>query len=230
MSGDGTHATATVSFSTEEDVLSALTRDQKALDGNTVSVSRGLQTTLWITNFSSTADKAYIEEMFSPYGEIVDVRFPSLVVNNKRRFCYLQYKLPEQASAAVKALHDKVIDSKDGDHKLKKLVVKISDPSQRQGRQGATYEGREVYVRNISEGLREADIQKLFEKYGNVEKIRLPSKDPLFHMHQGYGFVTFAKAEEAKKALELDFTKAGSKVLNVSLATPKGAPKRGMKR
>ncbi|KAK9472157.1 uncharacterized protein V1510DRAFT_418125 [Dipodascopsis tothii] len=227
LNSEESHATtATVSFLTHQDVLSALTRDQKKVGEKIVSVSQGAKTTLWITNFPASADRAYIEKLFSPYGEIVDVRFPSLTVNNKRRFCYLQFKHSEQAQLAVNALHDHELpDIEDREGRKKKLVVKISDPSQRQGRQGALYEGRELYVRNIAVNIKETDLRKLFEKFGTVEKIRMPTKDKLFGLHQGFGFITFSTPEEAKRALELDFTKVGSKAINVSIANPKGGPK-----
>ncbi|KAK9489053.1 hypothetical protein V1508DRAFT_447244 [Lipomyces doorenjongii] len=226
-------ATATIEFETAEDVLAAQTRDQKTLDGHTISVRVGVETTLWITNFPSAADEEYIRSIFAPFGEIVDIRFPSLTVNNKRRFCYLQYKRPEEAHAAQQALDGSPappISSTDAEHKTKarKLVVKISDPSQKHHRQGAVYEGRELFIRNIPISIKEPEIHKMFEKYGPLERVHLPSKDELFHTHQGFGFVSFESVEDAKKALELDLTKAGDRVLSVTVAEARtGAGGRG---
>jgi RNA recognition motif-containing protein len=228
-----TLATATIEFETADDVLAAQTRDQKILDGHTISVRVGVETTLWITNFQSAADEEYIRTIFAPFGEIVDIRFPSLSVNNKRRFCYLQYKRQEEAHAAQQALDDSPapsISSSDAEHttKARKLIVKISDPSQKHHRQGAVYEGRELFIRNIPISMKEPDIRKMFEKYGPLERVHLPSKDELFHTHQGFGFLSFENVEDAKKALELDLTKAGDRVLSVTVAEARsGAGGRG---
>ncbi|KAK9369295.1 hypothetical protein V1509DRAFT_482863 [Lipomyces kononenkoae] len=216
-------ATATIEFENAQDVLAAQTRDQKIFDGHTITVRVGVDTTLWITNFPSAADEDYIRTIFAPFGEIVDIRFPSLTVNNRRRFCYLQYKRPEDSHAAQKALDDSpappISSSSDGHaSKERNLVVKVSDPSQKQHRQGAMYEGRELFIRNIPVSMKESDIRKMFEKYGPLERVHLPSQDELFHTHQGFGFVSFANVADAKKALELDLTKVGDRVLSVTVA------------
>ncbi|KAJ8097440.1 hypothetical protein POJ06DRAFT_31870 [Lipomyces tetrasporus] len=219
-----TFASATIEFETAENVLAAQTRDQKVLDGHTITVRVGAETTLWITNFPSAADDEYIRKVFAPFGEIVDIRFPSLTVNNKRRFCYLQYKRPEDAHAAQQTLDDSPAPpvssatNQKETSKPRKLIVKISDPSQKQHRQGAVYEGRELFVRNIPMSMKEPDIRRMFSKYGPLERVHLPSKDELFHTHQGFGFVSYENAEDAKNGLELDMTKIGDRILSVTVA------------
>lgn len=61
---DGEAATASVEFDAKEDVLAAKTRDQKAIDGRTVTVTEGTGATLYATNFPPTADEAYIRGLF----------------------------------------------------------------------------------------------------------------------------------------------------------------------
>ncbi|KAK9469183.1 hypothetical protein V1512DRAFT_284317 [Lipomyces arxii] len=215
-------ATATLEFETSDDVLSAQTRDQKVFRGNTITVRRASGSTLWVTNFPSAADENYIRDIFTPFGEIVDIRFPSLTVNNKRRFCYVQFVKSEDATQAQSTLHDSTAPAlptdTNGDAKVRKLIVKVSDPTQRETRHGAVYEGRELFVRNIPLSFKEPALRSMFEKYGPLERIHLPSKDELFHTHQGFGFVTFEKVDDAKKAIELDLTKVGDRILNVSVA------------
>ena len=53
------------------------------------------------------------------------------------------------------------------------------------------YEGREVYIRNIDFRAHDNDVQELFQKYGRIEKVRLPP-GPKKGTHKGYGFVTFS--------------------------------------
>lgn len=62
---NGTTATATIEFETREDVLAALTKDMKTIEGNQIEVQVGTGTTLFVTNFPPTADEKYIRELFS---------------------------------------------------------------------------------------------------------------------------------------------------------------------
>lgn len=111
------------------------------------------------------------------------MRFPSLKFNTHRRFCYVQFTSSSSAYAATE------LDKKDLGDGLE-LVVKISDPSQRQARSGAYEEGREIYVCNIPYKTTEGDLVELFTAYGDVESVRIPTK--VNGETRGFGFVTFA--------------------------------------
>ena len=70
------------------------------------------------------------------------------------------------------------------------LVAKISDPSQKQERHGAMYEGREVHVSNIDFKAKAADLKEVFSKYGTVELVRMPRKAD--GGSKGFGYVVFS--------------------------------------
>ena len=61
---DGVSATAIIEFESKEDVLAARTKDMKIFDGNSIEVQIGSGSTLYVTNFPSTADEAYIRNLF----------------------------------------------------------------------------------------------------------------------------------------------------------------------
>jgi len=77
---------------------------------------------------------------FRQYGEILEVRLPSLINNAHRRFCYVQFATSAQA---IKATELDGLELEDGVEKFQ-LKAKISDPNQKETRQGAMYEGRQV--------------------------------------------------------------------------------------
>ncbi|PGH23538.1 hypothetical protein AJ80_02318 [Polytolypa hystricis UAMH7299] len=212
--------TAIIEFNTRDDAVTAQTRDQKTFDGHTISVSLGSGSTLFVTNFPPTADEAYIRELFSPYGDIVEVRFPSLKFNTHRRFCYVQFQSSSSAHAAT-ALNDKSVTER------LKLVVKISDPSRRQERTGPVAEGREIHVSNLDWKATDDDLKDLFAKYGKVEGAKIPTKAD--GGSKGFGFVVFStKAilqDEANSALAMDQQEFRSRTLNIRIAAPTG-PKR----
>lgn len=105
----------------------------------------------------------------SQYGEIVDVRFPSLKFNTHRRFCYVQFKLPSQARAATQ------LDGQMLDGKLA-LLAKLSDPASKQDRQGPMHEGRELYIANVDWSATKRELKNAFSPFGNVENVRIPLK------------------------------------------------------
>ena len=100
------------------------------------------------------------------YGEIVDVRFPSLKFDTHRRFCYVQFKSSSEAQSATE------LDGEDLADNLK-LLAKISDPGRKKPREGAIYEGRELYLVNLDRNTTRADIKQAFKKYGYIESVRI---------------------------------------------------------
>ncbi|KAG0130421.1 hypothetical protein HOY82DRAFT_486640 [Tuber indicum] len=210
---DGKTSTATVEFESREDVLTAQTKNLKIVDGHSIEVQVGTGSTLYVTNFPPTADETCIRDLFKDCGEIVDIRFPSLKYNSHRRFCYVQFASSDEAQKAT-SLHGKQLGGKET------LVAKISAPDQKHERSGAVYEGREVYIRNIDFQAHDNDVQELFQKYGRIEKVRLPP-GPKKGTHKGYGFVTFSAKEEALAAVEgANNTQLKSRTLIISIADP----------
>ncbi|KAA8647151.1 hypothetical protein EYZ11_009564 [Aspergillus tanneri] len=205
---------AIIEFNTRDEALVAQTRDQKTVDENTIEVQIGSGSTLFVTNFPPTADEKYIRDLFCEFGEIIDIRFPSLKYNTHRRFCYVQFKESEQAYNAIK------LDGTTVGQNLQ-LVAKISDPSRKQERHGPMYEGREVHVSNIDWKANEDELKELFSKYGIVELVRIPRK--VDGGSKGFGYVVFSSKEEAIAALALHEQEFRSRRLNVKISAPQGA-------
>lgn len=183
LKNQATEATAIIEFDEHEAALAAQTRHGRDVDGHTIAVQLGSGSTIFVSNFPPTADESYIREMFSKYGEIVDIRFPSLKYNTHRRFCYVQFKLNGEAQAATQMDQQVVEDGL-------KLVAKISNPLKKQDRSGPMEEGREVYIRNTDWSIDEAELSLLFQKYGDVESVRIPRD--VSGRSKGYGYVVFS--------------------------------------
>ena len=215
---DDGESTATVEFEAKEDALTAQTKAMKSFDGHAIDVSVGTGTTLWVTNYPPEADEHYIRNLFKTYGDVLEVRFPSLKLNTHRRFCYVQFLTSAQARSATqldgKALEGNMI-----------LSAKISDPGARQGRTGAMHEGREIYVSNVDWSAAEEDVKSLFSKYGSVEHVRMPRT--LNGKSKGQAFVAFAEKAGANAALEMHLKDFKGRILTVTISRPnaKGAKK-----
>ena len=92
----------------------------------------------------------------------------------------------EHAADARKALE---LDGSDAGRDLR-LVVKVSDPSQKEERKGPMHEGREIHVSNLDWKAGEDDLQRFFSKYGTVEVARIPRK--VDGGSKGFGYVVFS--------------------------------------
>ncbi|KAJ5248068.1 hypothetical protein N7524_012028 [Penicillium chrysogenum] len=203
---------AVIEFETKEEARSALTRDQKRFNNtdNIIDVRIGAQTTVWITNYPPTADEDYLRNLFNKYGEVVDVRMPSLKFDTSRRFSYLQF---DTSSAAHHATELHGMRFEDGT----RLSVKISDPGQKTARTGPRYEGREIYVSNIAWDANEKDLRELFSKFGEIEKILIERK--ITGGSRGFGFVTFSTKDAANDAVAMNDHVFRSRPLRVEIAT-----------
>lgn len=192
-------------------------------------------TTLFVANYPPHADEAYLRNTFAKYGEIASVRFPSLKYNTHRRFCYVQFMSRDQAEAAL-SMNGQSIE----DHEL---VVKISDPSKKKDREGASYEGREVFVRNVHWKAQEEDIKTRFVQFGTVVSVRIPRK--VDGNSKGVAYVVFedqvslaehafqatfwltGEQEQAQAAIKgLDGQQLTSRTLHLEISQPYGKVKR----
>ncbi|KAK2747959.1 Splicing factor [Myotisia sp. PD_48] len=217
LPGENHTISALLEFNSREDALAALTKTQKQLEGNTISVEAATDTTIFVANFSPTADEHYIRELFQSYGEILEVRFPSLKYNTHRRFCYVQFV---SSSAAYRSTE---LDGKAVEGDLS-LIVKVSDPARRQDRKGgALEEGREIYLSNFPWKTTEADLVELFMAYGDVKSARIPTKAN--GAGRGFAFVAFSTKEQATAALAMNGQDYNGRELHVQPSTATG-PKR----
>lgn len=144
------------------------------------------------------------------YGDIVDIRFPSLKGNSHRRFCYVQFRNSSQANSATE-LHNEVVEGN------LKLLVKISNPNRKNERSDGLSQGREIHIRNLHWAVHAEELEEICSKYGTVERARIPKN--LSGKSKGFAFVTFSSKDEARKALDLDKTKIKDRVVMVEVAT-----------
>ena len=58
-----------------------------------------------------------------------------------------------------------------------------------------------VYVGNLAFGVTDEQLKKLFSKYGEITEVKIIT-DRFSGRSKGFGFVTFEKDEDAKKAIK----------------------------
>jgi RNA recognition motif-containing protein len=207
--------TATVEFESHADATSSIIRSGKQLKGNEITVHSGGQNVLYVCNYPPEYSEDDIRGLFKHYGEVASVRFPSLNLNSRRRFCYVSFLTAEMAKSAEAAVDGKKLDG------VHTLIAKISDPNAKKHRSGPQEEGREIFVKNIDRNGTEEEINLFFAEYGKIESSHL-----LRHVNKqltGTGFFVYETAGEANAAVEGANQKPfRDRVLTVQLSTPKG--------
>jgi len=143
-----------------------------------------------------------VEEFFSSVGKIKDVRL--IVCNKTRRFkgiAYVEFKEMESVALALGLNGQKLCG-----------VPVIVQPSQAEkNRVGNYYMERNpakqekgpmrLYVGSLHFNINEEMLRGIFEPFGSIQSITL-MMDYETGRSKGYGFVTYEKAEDAKKAME----------------------------
>lgn len=74
-----------------------------------------------------------------------------------------------------------------------------------------------LFVGNLPFRLEIEELETIFGEFGHVEDIVI-IKDRETKRSKGFGFVTFSKAEDAKKALTLDGREVNGREIRVNLA------------
>lgn len=211
----GTTAAATVEFMDRSSIPAARTKDKKRLRGQEIAVHLGWECTLYVTNFPSDPswDDARIRSLFSAYGSVYDVRWPSKRFASTRRFCYVQYTSPHSAREAQGALHQHTLEGGLA------LQVHLSDPHRRKQRTDAHLNEREVYATNIPRTCSYQEVMDLFQSLGGtVEGLRLPESSSSNRL-KGVAFVDYRTELEARQAVsELDGRLLRGKAIRVVLA------------
>lgn len=191
----------------------ALSRNGQQFDGAVISVVLDTGSTVFLTNYSPTTDEQTIREMLSSYGDIISIRFPSLQGNKRRRFCYVQFKLPAEAQNAVNHLDDADIDGL-------RLSCKISNPAVKKSRQEMSVnDGRTVFVGRLNFKAKEEEVKTAFAGYGSIELVRMPLHESMKNRNKGIAFVTFTSTDEAQAALDMNGKKIKDREIKVEIAT-----------
>jgi RNA recognition motif-containing protein len=87
--------------------------------------------------------------------------------------------------------------------------------------------GKKLYVGNLSYGVTDSDLLKMFEPYGSVESAQV-IMDRDTGRSKGFGFVEMANDQEAQAAIAgLNGNDSGGRSLTVNEARPKTEGGRG---
>lgn len=195
---------ATIEFTNEQEVFTAMTKSLKKFGETTIAVNRSLQCTIFVTNYPPSTSQQDIREMFSEVGTIVNIRFPLQKSDRVRRFCYIEYADPELASKAIFKYNGKILKDSITD-KESALKVAISEPRQSGSRETPISE-RKARVTNLPFNLGEEEIKNAFLNCGKIFQVVLPRtsrKRDSTKKNDGIAIIVFETVEGLNKAIDL---------------------------
>lgn len=77
-----------------------------------------------------------------------------------------------------------------------------------------------IFVGNLSYSADPSELESLFKEFGEIQDVKIV-KDRDTGRSRGFGFITFATADEAKKALSMDGKEISGRKIRVNLAEDK---------
>ncbi|KAL4281098.1 hypothetical protein GQ457_03G001860 [Hibiscus cannabinus] len=182
------------------------------------------QRTVFVYQISLKANERDVYEFFSRAGKVRDVRL--IMDRNSRRskgVGYVEFydvmSVPMAIALSGQPLLGQPVMVKPSEAE-KNLVQPTTSVAAGQTGQFAAG-GRRLYVGNLHFNITEEQLRQVFEPFGTVELVQLPP-DETGHC-KGFGFVQFARLEDAKNALNLNGQlEIGGRVIKVSTVTDQG--------
>jgi len=164
--------------------------------------------TVFVMQLSQRVRARDIEEFFSSVGKIKDVKL--IICNKTRRFkgiSYVEFKDIESVTLALglqgqKLLGVPVIVQPSQAEKNRVSSYGTDQSMQGPGGRGPNDKGpMRLYIGSLHFNITEDMLKGIFEPFGKIQNIQLIN-DPETGRSKGYGFLTYAEADDAKKALE----------------------------
>ncbi|XP_057500152.1 uncharacterized protein LOC130784334 isoform X2 [Actinidia eriantha] len=186
------------------------------------------QRTVFAYQISLKADERDVYDFFSRAGKVRDVRL--IMDRNSRRskgVGYIEFfdamSVPMAIALSGQPLLGQPVMVKPSEAE-KNLVQSTTSAAAAAAAAGGLigpYSGgvRRLYVGNLHLNMKEDQLRQVFEPFGTVELVQLPS-DPETGNCKGFGFVQFARLEDARAAQSLNGQlEIAGRVIKVSAVT-----------
>ncbi|XP_066500504.1 polyadenylate-binding protein 1-like isoform X2 [Hoplias malabaricus] len=181
-------------------------------------------TNVYIKNFGEDFDNEKLRSVFAEYGKTLSVRVMTDEKGHSRGFGFVNFESHEAALKAVTEMNGKELNGK---------ILYVGRAQKRLERQGELkrkfeqikqdrlnrYQGVNLYVKNLDDGIDDDKLRKEFAPYGTITSAKVMTEGG---RSKGFGFVCFSSPEEATKAVtEMNGRIVSTKPLYVALAQRK---------
>uniref|UniRef100_A0A674ATK9 Polyadenylate-binding protein n=1 Tax=Salmo trutta TaxID=8032 RepID=A0A674ATK9_SALTR len=181
-------------------------------------------TNVYIKNFGEDMDDEKLRELFGKYGPALSIRVMTDDSGKSRGFGFVSFERHEDAQRAVDEMNGKDFNGrqvyvgraqKKGERQTE---LKRKFEQMKQDRM-TRYQGVNLYVKNLDDGLDDERLRKEFSPFGTITSAKVMMEGG---RSKGFGFVCFSSPEEATKAVtEMNGRIVATKPLYVALAQRK---------
>ncbi|XP_009586443.1 PREDICTED: LOW QUALITY PROTEIN: embryonic polyadenylate-binding protein-like [Fulmarus glacialis] len=184
-------------------------------------------TNVYIKNFGDDMDDDRLREIFSKFGKTLSVKVMMDNTGRSKGFGFVNFEKHEEAQKAVADMNGKEINGRmvyvgraqkrwgalERQSELKRKFEQIKQE------RVSRYQGVNLYVKNLDDGIDDERLRKEFSPYGTITSAKVMTEGG---HSKGFGFVCFSSPEEATKAVtERNGIIVGPKPLYVALAQRK---------
>ncbi|XP_054836550.1 polyadenylate-binding protein 1-like [Eublepharis macularius] len=181
-------------------------------------------TNVYIKNFGDDMSDDRLQEIFSIFGRTLSVKVMMDNTGRSKGFGFVNFEKHEDAQKAVEDMNGKEINGR---------IVYVGRAQKRVERQSelkrkfeqikqervSRYQGVNLYVKNLDDGIDDERLRKEFSPYGTITSAKVMTEGG---HSKGFGFVCFSSPEEATKAVtEMNGRIVSTKPLYVALAQRK---------
>ncbi|XP_069607857.1 embryonic polyadenylate-binding protein isoform X1 [Ranitomeya imitator] len=181
-------------------------------------------TNVYIKNFGDEMDDIRLKEIFSAFGNTLSVKVMMDESGRSRGFGFVNFGNHKEAQKAVTEMNGKELNGRllyVG--RAQKRVERQSELKRRfeqiKQERISRYQGVNLYVKNLDDGIDDERLRKEFSPYGTITSAKVMTDGG---HSKGFGFVCFSSPEEATKAVtEMNGRIVSTKPLYVALAQRK---------
>ncbi|KAG5857121.1 hypothetical protein ANANG_G00015200 [Anguilla anguilla] len=181
-------------------------------------------TNVYIKNFGDDMNDEKLKEIFGKYGPALSIRVMMDDSGKSKGFGFVSFERHEDAQKAVDDMNGKEMNGKlvyvgRAQKKVERQTeLKRKFEQMKQDRM-TRYQGVNLYVKNLDDGLDDERLRKEFSPFGTITSAKVMMEGG---RSKGFGFVCFSSPEEATKAVtEMNGRIVATKPLYVALAQRK---------
>uniref|UniRef100_A0A671V734 Polyadenylate-binding protein n=1 Tax=Sparus aurata TaxID=8175 RepID=A0A671V734_SPAAU len=181
-------------------------------------------TNVYIKNFGEDMDDEKLKELFGKYGPALSIRVMTDESGKSKGFGFVSFERHEDAQKAVDDMNGKEMNGRqvyvgraqkkgERQNELKRKFEQMKQDRM------TRYQGVNLYVKNLDDGLDDERLRKEFSPFGTITSAKVMMEGG---RSKGFGFVCFSSPEEATKAVtEMNGRIVATKPLYVALAQRK---------
>eukprot|EP00833_Pecoramyces_ruminatium_P008672 jgi/Orpsp1_1/1182704/evm.model.c7180000082318.2 len=137
------------------------------------------------------------------------------IINNS--YGYVDFADKASAEKAVKEYNGKELDGREVRLDFANSPNKSSKPKKNYDNKPRSAPSKTVFIGNLSWNTSEQTLSDMFNEYGNVVSIRIPTEKETGRK-KGFGYVEFDDVDSATKALELSGTEVDGRNIRLDYA------------